>query len=52
METKYYIMATLVSLIFLLLLLSACRTHHTYTTPDGIQVELPRTPADQEGGAR
>ena len=50
METKYYVMATLVSLIFLLLILSAtgCKT----ASSDGVQVELTRTPVDKEGGAR
>ena len=50
METKYYIMATLVSLILLLLLLSVsgCGTADN----GGVLAELPRTHADREGGAR
>lgn len=50
METKYYIMATLVSLIMLLLLLSVsgCRTADN----GGVMAELPHTPVDREGGAR
>ena len=50
MEIKYYIIATLVSLTFLLLILSAegCRTSDT----SGVLTELPHTPADKEGGAR
>lgn len=46
METKYYIMATLVSL--LLLSVSGCRTADN----GGVMTELPRTHADREGGAR
>ena len=50
METKYYIMATLVSLIMLLLLLSVsgCGTADN----GGVLAELPHATADKEGGAR
>ena len=47
---KYLLIATLMTLA--LLIVSACKTKHTYTTPDGTQIELPHTPADKEGGAR
>lgn len=51
METRYYIIATLVTLILILLMLSAC-ARHKYTTPSGIQVELPHTPSDKKGGTK